>query len=143
MRWMVLAASAAVAAALWLPSQAAQPAAPSTAAGDAPITFAQYRDWRNNFLARRRDELAGTLAAGGLSDERKARLERAKAYYDGLAGLSESARDRRYRERFDRIDTDHDGTMDAAERAAWRDKRRALYRTAGAARPPGAAAPAH
>lgn len=132
MRWMVLAASAAVAAALWLPSQAAQPAAAGAAAGDAPITFAQYRDWRNDFTARRREELASQLKDAGLPAERKARLERAKAYYDGLAGLSESERDRRYRERFDRIDTDHDGTMDAAERAAWHDKRRALYRTAGA-----------
>jgi hypothetical protein len=32
------------------------------------------------------------------------------------------------RERFDQIDTNHDGTLDAQERAAWREKQRENYR---------------
>jgi hypothetical protein len=127
---MLLVASAAIAATLWWSAEAAQPVPSGAAAAAAPITFAQYRDWRNNFVARRRSELAIELQAGGLSSARKATLEPTKAYYDGLAGLSDAERERRYRQRFDQIDTDHDGTMDAAERAAWRDQRRAIYRAA-------------
>ena len=143
-RWMLLAATAAIAASLWLPGEAAEPrpqgippertvgarVAPSDAAApDESITFEQYRDWRLNQIERRRDELAIQLAATDLADRQKARLEQIKAYYDWLAGLSEAERDRRFRERFDRIDTNHDGTIDATERAAWRDKQRAFRRT--------------
>lgn len=140
MRWTLLAMSAAIAATLWLPGEAAQPA---SAANDDKITFEQYRDWRNAFIERRRSELAMQLSAPGLAAARKARLEQVKAYYDWLAGLSEADRNRRFRERFDQIDTDRDGTIDAAERAAWRDKQRAFYRRTGAAPParPAAAAP--
>jgi hypothetical protein len=139
MRWLLLAGSAAVVATLWLPGQAAQPAPRPTA--DDPITFAQYRDWRNDFIARRRGEIADQLATGGLTAERKARLQQTKAYYDGLAALPAADRNRLFRQRFDQIDTDHDGTMDRAERTAWHDKRRALYRnTPGARQPAGAAA---
>jgi hypothetical protein len=144
MNWTLLAASAAIAATLWLPGEAAQPAAPAAApaetaaraaasAGDA-ITFEQYRDWRLNFNERRQRELAAQLAASDLPAQQKARLEKIKAYYDWLAGLSEPDRDRRFRARFDRIDIDHDGQIDQSERAAWRDKQHAFYRHAAAAR---------
>ena len=43
-------------------------------------------------------------------------------------------RDRLYRERFDQIDTNHDGTLDAQERAAWREKQRENYRQQAAER---------
>ena len=127
MRWSLLAASAAIAATLWLPGEAAQPTASATAAGD-PITFEQYRDWRLNFIERRQSELARQLAAADLSAPQTARIEQVKAYYDWLAGLPAADRDRRFRERFDRIDANHDGTIDQAERAAWHDKQRAFYR---------------
>ena len=137
MKWTLLAAAAAIAATLWLPGQAAERA---PAASNDTISFDQYRDWRNNFIERRRGELAVQLAAGDLSAARRTRLEEVKAYYDRFAGLAADDRDRRFRERFDRIDTDHDGTMDTAERAAWRDKQRALYQHAGTAAPAPAAA---
>ena len=133
MKWTVLAASAAIAATLWLPGEAAQPAAQSAAPGAAtagasdPITFEQYRDWRLNFNERRRSELVAELAAADLPAGQKARLEQVKAYYDRLADLPPAERDRRFHERFDRIDANHDGTIDQAERAAWRDKQRAFY----------------
>ena len=137
MRWWGYTACAAIVASLCLPGGAAQTAAPSAAptasaaatsagAGDT-ITFEQYREWRLNFLERRRSELAAQLSGADLPTERKARLEQAKSYYDWLAGLPEADRDRRFRERFDRIDTNHDGIMDPAERAAWREKQRAFY----------------
>ncbi len=130
MRWTLLAASAAISAALWLPGEAAQPGAPAAAiaAADTPITFEQYRDWRLNFNERRRSELAASLAARDLPAGQKARLEQVKFYYDWLAALPDADRDARFRERFERIDTNHDGTIDEAERAAWRDKQRAFYR---------------
>ena len=151
MRWTLLAASAAIAATLWLPGEAAQPAASApetataaataTSGGDSDaITFAQYRDWRLHFNERRRSELAVELSATDLPAREKDRLEQIKGYYDRLAGLPAADRDRRFRERFDRIDTDHDGQIDARERAAWRVKERAFYRHAAAARQPAGAA---
>jgi hypothetical protein len=130
MRWTLLAASAAIAVTFWLPGEAAQPAASAaaTVGTDAPITFEQYRDWRLNFNERRRSELAAQLSAADLPAAQKTRLEQVKSYYDWLAGLPASDRDRRFRERFDRIDANHDGTIDQAERSAWRDKQRAFYR---------------
>jgi hypothetical protein len=130
MRWTILAASAAIAATLWLPGEAAQPtaSAAATPGTDNPITFEQYRDWRLNFIERRQSELALQLSAADLPARQKTRLEQVKAYYDWLAGLPAADRDRRFRERFDRIDANHDGTIDQAERAAWRDKQRTFYR---------------
>jgi len=126
MRWILLAASAAIAATLWLPGEAAQPTAPAATAGD-KITFEQYRDWRLAFIERRQGELSRQLEAGDLPAQQKARLEQVKAYYDWLGGMPETDRDRRFHERFDRIDANHDGQIDQAERAAWRDKQRAFY----------------
>ena len=138
MRWTLLAASAAIAATLWLPGEAAQPAAPTaaTAGADDPITFEQYREWRLNLIERRQADLAAQLAAADLGERQKARLVQIKAYYDWLAGLSDAERDRRFRERFDRIDANRDGQIDEAERAAWRDKQRAFYRHEAASRQP-------
>ena len=129
MRWTLLAASVAIAATLWLPGEAAQPEAPTTGiASDLSITFEQYRDWRINFNERRLSELTAQLAARDLPAAQKTRLLAIKAYYDRLAALPIAERDRLFRARFERIDTNHDGTIDAAERATWRDKRRAFYR---------------
>lgn len=131
MRWVILAASTAIAAALWLPAEAAQPAlaaasVPSAASGDW-ISFEQYRDWRLHFIERRQSELAVELAAGDLPAPQKARLLHTKAYFDWFAGLPEADRDRRFRERFDRIDANHDGQIDPGERGAWRERQRAFY----------------
>ncbi len=159
MRWTLLAACAAIAATLWLPGEAAQPtagggspaASPASTSrapqggeqvtadpGDA-ISFEQYRDWRLNFIERRRSEVAVQLQAADLPAWRKTRLEQSKAYYDWFAGLSDADRDARFRARFDRIDIDHDGKIDAAERTAWRDKQRAFYRRDRVAATPAAA----
>jgi hypothetical protein len=132
MRWIVLAASTLAAALLWLPGQAAQPE-PQTAAETAPqaaaetISFDQYRDWRNHFIEQRQEQLAARLAAADLNPAQRSRIEQQKAYYDWFAGLSAEERDRRFRERFDQIDANHDGIIDAGERAAWHEKQRAFY----------------
>lgn len=137
MKWTLFAATAATVAAWWLPGQAAQPV-PPPGGGDA-ITFEQYRDWRLEFTERRRSELAMQLSASDLPAERRARLEQSKAYFDWLAGLPAAERDTKFRERFDRIDANHDGTIDLAERTAWRDKQRAFYHRDRPARQPAAA----
>ncbi|HEX3953394.1 MAG TPA: hypothetical protein VHW90_07455 [Stellaceae bacterium] len=128
-----------MAATLWLPGEAAQPTQPAAPApiadnGDSRITFEEYRDWRLNFIERRRSELAVQLSGSDLQPRQKARLEQVKTYYDWFAGLPDADRDRRFRERFDRIDANHDGQIDGEERAAWRDKQRAFYRRDAAPR---------
>jgi hypothetical protein len=146
MKWTLLAASAVVAAGLWLPGQAAQPtaqhAAPADAqpaAADDPITFEQYREWRLRYIESRQTQLAAQLATGDLQPRQRARLEQTKAYFDWFAGLPAADRDRRFRDRFNQIDVNHDGTIDPAERAAWHDKQRALYGHARGAAEPAAA----
>ena len=122
-----------VAAAWWHLPAAAQRAATQPAASEA-ITFEQYRDFRLHDLAQRQARLARQLATPGLTASEKTSLESRKAYYDQLAGMPEAERDRLYRERFDQIDTNHDGTLDLQERAAWREKQRENYRQQAAAR---------
>jgi hypothetical protein len=51
-----------------------------------------------------------------------------------LAALPAEERDQLYRERFDQIDSNHDGKLDPEERAAWREKQREYYRQQSAER---------
>ena len=159
-RWTLIAAACALfAAALWhLPATAqrtarpdhsapvvaqgasAKPAAaPATiqpAARPVPpqlITFEEYRDFRMRDIAQRQARLASALASAGLSATDKAGLERRKAYYDRLAAMPEEQRNQLFRVRFDQIDTNHDGMLDDAERAAWREKQREHFRDLAAA----------
>jgi hypothetical protein len=110
-----------------------QPAAESAAAGEM-ITFDQYREFRAHDLQQRQARLARQLADPGLSAAEKASIERRKAYYDRLAALPAEERDQLYRERFDQIDSNHDGKLDPEERAAWREKQREYYRQQSAER---------
>jgi hypothetical protein len=132
--WTLAAAIAALVTAAWwhLPAAAQRAATPS--ATSEAITFEQYRDFRLRDLAQRQARLARQLSAPGLTAAEKASIERRKAYYDQLAAMPEAERDAVYRERFDEIDTNHDGTLDVQERAAWREKQRELYRQQSAER---------
>ena len=139
MRSMVFPACVvAVGLSIALPAMAADPAPPAgeakaetIPAGNAPITFEQYRAWRLAAMERRLSEIDMQLGAPDLSPARKARIEETRSYYKWLAGLPEAERDKRFRERFDRIDANHDGVVDAGERAAWREQQRAYYGGAG------------
>jgi hypothetical protein len=142
--WTLAVAIAALVTAAWwhLPAAAqraatqpaaTQPAAAQPAASEA-ITFEQYRDFRLRDLAQRQARLARQLSAPGLTAAEKTSIERRKAYYDQLAAMPEAERDAVYRERFDEIDTNHDGTLDLQERAAWREKQRENYRQQAAGR---------
>jgi len=97
MKWMLFAASAAIAAGLWLPgpvtmSYAAQPAAPAETAASLPatgedkITFDQYREWRLRFIERRQTQLAAQLAAAELQPRQRARSTRQRHITTGLPG---------------------------------------------------------
>ena len=137
MRPLTLAAAVAalVTAAWWhLPAAAQRAATQPTPAASELITFEQYRDFRLHDLAQRQARLARQLADPGLTAPEKTNLEGRKAYYDQLAAMPEAERDRLYRERFDQIDTNHDGKLDLQERAAWREKQRENYRQQAAAR---------
>jgi hypothetical protein len=153
-RWTLAAAATALfAAALWhLPAVAQRAPAPAAAAADnsaakpstpqptvrpvAPdlITFDAYRDFRMRDINERRARLTRELSATDLSAAQKASLERRQAYYDRLATMPDKERDALFQARFDQIDTDHDGTLDSAERAAWREKQREHYRQLAAER---------
>jgi hypothetical protein len=124
-RYALAATAALLAAACHLPAEAAPPPA-NTAAADT-ISFEQYRDWRLHFIEERQIQIAAELAQKDLSAPRRAALERQKAYYDFFAAMPAAERDRRFRERFDEIDANHDGIIDRNERAAWHDKQRAFY----------------
>jgi hypothetical protein len=124
-RYAIAAAASLVVAVCALPAQAA-PAAAETAAADT-ITFDQYRDWRLHFIEERQTQIAAELAQQDVSATRRAGLQRQKAYYDFFAAMPAVERDRRFRERFDEIDTNHDGIIDQNERAAWHEKQRAFY----------------
>jgi hypothetical protein len=138
MRSMVFAACAVASLSIAAPAAPAEPAgaAPVEDAGSGPasaakVTFEEYRNWRLVAMERRRSEIDVQLSAADLPAVRKVRLEETRAYYNWLAGLSEAERDRRFRERFDRIDANHDGVIDPAERAAWRERQRAYYGGSG------------
>ena len=107
------------------PAQAASP--PVERAAAETITFDQYRDWRLHFIEERQTQIEAELAVKDLSARRRTGLERQKAYYDFFAAMPAAERDRRFRERFDEIDTNHDGVIDRAERTAWHEKQRAFY----------------
>ncbi len=132
MKPVLFAAAALAVAALALPALAAEPA---PAADPDTITFEQYRDWRLTFIETRQEQLAARLQAPGLDARERERLAREKAYYDGQAAMPAAERDRLFRARFDRIDANHDGKIDRAERAAWHDRQRAYYRRQAAADP--------
>jgi hypothetical protein len=131
--WTIAVAAAALIAAAWWHLPAAAQRAAQPGASEA-ITFEEYRDFRLRDLAQRQARLARELAAPGLTASEKASLESRKAYYDQLAAMPEAERDQLYRERFDQIDTNHDGKLDVQERAAWREKQRENYRQQAAAR---------
>ena len=132
--WTLAAAVAALVTAAWWHMPAAAQRATTQPAANELITFEQYRDFRLHDLAQRQARLARQLATPGLTASEKTSLESRKPYYDQLAAMPEAERDRLYRERFDQIDTNHDGTLDLQERAAWREKQRENYRQQAAAR---------
>jgi hypothetical protein len=132
--WTIAAAVIALIAAAWWHFPAAAQRVVAQPAASEAITFEQYRDFRLHDLAQRQARLARQLEAPGLSAAEKTSLESRKAYYDQLAAMPEAERDQLYRERFDQIDSNHDGKLDLQERAAWREKQRENYRQQAAAR---------
>jgi hypothetical protein len=112
---------------------ATTPAAGSAAAPEL-ITFDEYRDFRMRYIEESRARLTHELAATNLTAAQRASFERRKAYYDRQAAMPAAERDAMFHARFDEIDTDHDGTIDSAERAAWRQKQREHYRELAAER---------
>ena len=127
-RWTLLAPVALLVAAAWWQWPAAAQRAPQPAATEHAITFDEYREFRMHDLEQREARLTRQLSAPGLTATEKASIERRKAYYDQIAAMPDEQRDQLFRERFDQIDTNHDGKLDPEERAAWREKQREYYR---------------
>jgi hypothetical protein len=133
-KWALPAAAAVLLAMAWSHWPAVAQRATETAAAGEMVTFDQYRDFRARDLAQRQARLARQLADPGLSAAEKASIERRKAYYNRLTAMPAEERDQLYRERFDQIDSNHDGKLDPEERAAWREKQREFYRQQSAER---------
>jgi hypothetical protein len=132
--WTLSAAVTILAAVAWWNWPAVAQRASPPASGGEMITFDQYRDFRIRDLQQREARLTRQLAAPDLSAAQKASLERRKDYYDQLAEMPAEERDRLFRERFDQIDSDHNGELTPEERAAWREKQREHYRQQAAER---------
>jgi hypothetical protein len=133
-KWTLPAAAVVLLAMAWWHWPAVAQRAPEPAAAGDLITFNQYRDFRAHDLQQRRARLARQLTDPGISAAEKASIERRKAYYDRVAAMPAEERDQLYRERFDQIDSNHDGNLDTEERAAWREKQRDYYRQQSAER---------
>lgn len=133
-RLTLLAPAALLLAAVWWHWPAEAQRAPEPASADQTITFEQYREFRLHDLQQRQARLARQLATPGLTTAERASLERRKAYWDQLAAMPDEERDQLFRERFDQIDTNHDGKLDSEERATWREKQREYYRQQAAER---------
>jgi hypothetical protein len=110
----------------YLPAHAAPNGTADTASAET-INFEQYRDWRMHFIEERQIQVAAGLAVKDLTAQRRAALERQKAYYDFFAAMPAAERDRLFHERFDEMDANHDGIVDRDERTAWHEKQRAFY----------------
>ena len=123
-KWTLPAVAAVLLAMAWSHWPAVAQRAPQPAAAGDMITFDQYRDFRARDLQQRQARLARQLADPGVSAAEKARL----------AAMPVEERDQLYRERFDQIDSNHDGKLDPEERAAWREKQREYYRQQSAER---------
>jgi hypothetical protein len=122
---------AAVAFAVFLHSlsASAQTAPPPTPPQGAPLTFDQFKAQQLQQLDRVQAFFAQRLAAPDLPPDQRSRLERQQAQLGKFAALPPDQQSQLLRRRFDRIDANHDGVVDAGElqtfRQAQRDRGRA------------------
>jgi len=86
----------------------------------APMNFEQFRARQLEQLQRAEAMVAQRLAQPNLTPEQRERLTKRKANLDRFAAAPPERKERILRRRFVRIDTDHDGIIDANELAAWR-----------------------
>ena len=133
-RWTLMAPLALLLVGAWWHWPAVAQRAAQPPAAEEMITFDQYSEFRMRDLEQRQARLLRELAAPGLTSAERASIERRKAYYDQIASMPAEERDQLFRDRFDQIDTNHDGKLDAGERAAWREKQREYYRQQAAER---------
>jgi hypothetical protein len=89
-----------------------------------PLSFDQYKAQQVQRIERVQATLAERLAAQDLAPERRQRLERMKARLDKVAALPPDQRDALLRHRFERMDANRDGVVDAGEFQAFRQSRR-------------------
>jgi len=95
----------------------------------APLSFDQYKAQQVQRIERVQATLAERLAAQDRAPERRQRLERVKARLDKVAALPPNQRDALLRQRFERMDANHDGVVDPGEFQAFRQSRRQLLQT--------------
>jgi hypothetical protein len=107
-----------------LPAEAQTAAAPPAQQQAAPLTFDQFKAQQFQQMQRVQARMAQRLAAPDLPPDQRQRLEHQQAQLGKFAALPPEQQDQVMRRRFDRIDTNHDGVVDAAERQAFRQAER-------------------
>jgi hypothetical protein len=88
-----------------------------------PTGFDQFRGQQLQQLQRAQARLAQRLSAPDLPPDQRQRLEHRQAQLGKVAALPPDQRDQLLRRRFDRMDANHDGVLDAGELQAFRQAR--------------------
>ena len=99
-------------------SAAAQTAPPPVAGApvpSGPLTYDQFKAWQMQRMTQARAAIDQRLAAPGITDNQRQRLQRIKSQLDRFASLSPEQQDKRLRRRFARLDTNHNGLVEPAE----------------------------
>jgi hypothetical protein len=102
------------------------PAAPPKAQ---PITFEQFKAQQLQQMQRAQARLTQRLGAPDLPADQRQRLEHQQSELANIAALPPDQQDQVLRRRFDRIDANHDGVIDASELQAFRQARRERAQT--------------
>ena len=118
---------AAAGLAMLLSSLAAAQTAPTPSSGPQqgqPVAFDQFKAQQLQQMQRAQSRLSQRLSAPDLPADQRQRLEHQQAQLSKFAALPPDQQDQVLRRRFDRIDTNHDGTIDASELHAFRQAQR-------------------
>jgi hypothetical protein len=107
-----------------LPAEAQTAAPPPAQQQAAPLTFDQFKAHQMQQMQRAQGMLAQRLAAPDLAPDQRQRLEHRQAQLGKFAALSPEQQDQLLRRRFERMDVNHDGVVDAAELQAFRQAER-------------------
>jgi hypothetical protein len=88
------------------------------------VTFDQFKAQQLQQLQRAEARVAQRLAAPDLTPDQRQRLEQMQARLGNVAALPPDQQDALLHRRFDRIDANHDGVIDAGEFQTFRQQQR-------------------
>jgi hypothetical protein len=107
------------------------PPPPSSPPQGAPLTFDQYKAQQMQQMQHAQAFVAQRLATPDLAPDRRQRLEHQQEQLGRFAALPAEQQNQLLRRRFDRMDANHDGVVDAGELQAFRQAQRARAQMKG------------